>query len=216
MIKKILSTLLLAVIVAASNQLPVFAALFEGYSLADGTVTDIQPWSSHSDIKKFCKISYDVKIDGKKYSEENTDDTNDFCYVEIGDTIKIKYLKSDPRDHKVASKFEIENMSKDDGGAGNGPGSNMPNPLFFIGPFVLVFVVVLAIIIKTFIAAGRKLSDTDGDGLAHDEKPATAEQKKLIQEGFRKLGVYHDVKKKMTQAQARETLREIDNQLKQR
>ena len=216
MIKKILTTFLLVAIVAVSSQLPVFAALYDGYALTDGIVTDIQPWSPMSNIKDICKISYDVTISDKNYSEKDADDTHDFCHLEIGDTIKIKYLKSDPRKHAVASEFEIKNMSKEDGGMHAGFGSNMPNPLFFIAPFVLVFIIILAMVIKTFTQVGRRMSDIDGDGLANDDKPATAEQKKLIQEGFRKLGVYHDVKKKMTQAEARETLREINKQLEKK
>jgi len=100
-----------------------------------------------------------------------------------------------------------------------GGGFDTPNLLWFMIPFGLgsiFFVAILIVIIKVFITVSRRLSDTDGDGLANDDKPATAEQKKLIQEGFRKIGVHHEVKKGLTQAEARETLREIDKQLKRK
>ncbi|MDR0591541.1 MAG: DUF3592 domain-containing protein [Candidatus Nomurabacteria bacterium] len=212
MIKKVIFTLLTVALVAVGGQSLVYAAgPYDDYALADGTVTDIQPWSSMSDIKKICKISYDVTIDGQDYSGKN-DNESDFCYLAIGDTVKIKYLKSDPRKHEIAKEFEINQINDTNK-------NSSPNSLFFAIPFGVVFVsvAVFLFIIFNIVRAsrfvGKKLSDNDGDGLLYDDKPATAEQKKLVEEGFRKLGVYHDVKKKMTRSQARETLREIDKQL---
>ena len=224
MIKKIVFALLFALMLVPAGRA---SALYEDYALADGTVTEKKAWSPLSDINKFCYLSYKVTLDGKEYEEKDTGDTHDFCHLEAGDTLKIKYLKSDPRKHVVASEFEIGQMTVTESEIGwttttepGSDGSVGPNPLVFIAPFAVVFVIVFVIIMTNAAHIGRvvkdRLSDVDGDGLANDNKPATAEQKKLIQEGFRKLGVYHDVKKRMTQAQARETLREIDRQLKQK
>jgi hypothetical protein len=75
------------------------------------------------------------------------------------------------------------------------------------------FVLPIWLIIRA-VRRYRKTLDTDGDGLPGDGLPATAEQKRLIQAGFRNLGIHHEPpKKRMTQAQAREILREIDRKL---
>ena len=63
----------------------------------------------------------------------------------------------------------------------------------------------------------RKDDDADGDGLQGDRRPATAAQIKLIETGFRELGQYYkQPRKRMTQAQAREALRDIKEQLDRR
>jgi hypothetical protein len=93
------------------------------------------------------------------------------------------------------------------------PPSNSFNPIFFL-PFIIVPVLIAVVFVC--ILRVIKHADHDGDGLSGDAKPATPEQKKLIQEGFRRLGVHHEVKKKLTQAEARETLREIDQKLKRK
>ncbi|MDR1197291.1 MAG: hypothetical protein LBL08_03425, partial [Candidatus Nomurabacteria bacterium] len=134
---------------------------------------------------------------------------HEFCYLEVADTIKIKYLTSDSREHAIASKFEISDIQKQEQENQFQFMQILPFvfPLFFI---VIVFIIIIAAIRQ------RKNADFDGDGLANDNKPATAEQKKLIQEGFRQLGIHHEAKRGLTQAQARETLREIDRKLKRK
>ena len=212
--KKILSTLLVTILVAVGAQAPLYADIYEGYALADGTVTNVRGFTPTSTTT--CYIAYEITLDDKTYTGENI--SQDFCHLEVGDTIKIKYLEADSRKHEIASEWEIGQMTPAEPqeglsgiGGWSGPG---PNPIFFLIPFGAIFITVIAAFIFNFKNIKKRLSDHDGDGLMNDDKPATAEQRKLVQEGFRKLGVYHDPKKKMTQAQARETLREIEKQLK--
>jgi hypothetical protein len=230
MIKKILFTTLFALLLIPASQV---SALYEDYSLADGVITDTKPWSSHSGSKSPCYIAYDVTLDGHDYSEQDAL-SYDFCHLEVGDTVKIKYLTSDSRKHFLATEIEIKQMAtereidevKQRIEENSGDKTNIikpntgPNQLLFAIPFGVVFFAVFFLIIisvlRTMRAAKGRLSDIDGDGLTNDNKPATTEQKKLIQEGFRQLGVYHEVKRNLTQAQARETLHEIDRKLKRK
>jgi len=57
-----------------------------------------------------------------------------------------------------------------------------------------------------------KTGDATGDGLYNDGSPATDEQMKLIENGFRELGRFHELKKRPNQAEAREILDEINKQ----
>jgi len=206
MIKKILLTLLFAVFSVIPGSQVFAAGLYDGYALADGTVTNVRPFGMSSNP---CYVSYEVILNDNTYSGENI--SHDFCHLEIGDTVKIKYLKSDPRKHEVASESQIKQMAPEDENVGV---FGIIFGFLFIVPFLIgpiIPIIIIVMVVRRF-----RGSDRDGDGLGNDNKPATAEQKKLIQEGFRKLGIHHEVKKKLTQAQARETLREIDKQLKQK
>jgi hypothetical protein len=197
MIKRVLLVLLfVAFLLVPAGQAS--ATLHRGYALADGTVTGIRPFISG--LQSPCHIAYEVFLDGSAHSGE--DISHDFCHLEVGDMIKIKYLESDPRRHEVASSHTIANMTSTSMSFDMGDS----NFLFFAIPIGLVVVFIIVVAVKGVIIKGA-MSGVNGD------KPATVEQKKLIQEGFRKLGVFHDVKKRMTQAQARETLQEIDRQL---
>lgn len=212
MVKKILLFLGLAIIALAPADHVLAAS--KDYMLIDGVVTNIER-SPHFP-KTHCDIYYEVTIDGETFNDKNGTGMSDFCHLETGDTIKIKYLASDPRQNDVASKWDVDEWNERESEENPsiflvifGVIAAIP---FFVGP-LLPIIIVIAIISKS-----RKLrnGDVDGDGLGDDKKPATPEQRKLIQEGFRDLGIHHEPKKKMTQAQARETLREIDKKLKNR
>ncbi|MCL2095196.1 hypothetical protein FWH13_03720 [Candidatus Saccharibacteria bacterium] len=180
------------------------------YALTEGIVTERTMISGEPSSSNFCYISYNVTIDGQEFSGRN-DGLSDFCFLEVGDAIWIKYLKSDARRHEIASSFEIESMKRDEGGVFGGRDGL---PVLMFVPFIVVFVIAVTVILMG-IKRGRKMG-ISGDGSIDDGRPATAEQKKLIQEGFRRLGIHHEVKKKLTQAEAREILNEIDRKLKRK
>jgi hypothetical protein len=210
MIKKIFATILVILMLVPGSQ--VFAAgLYDGYALADGVVTGVRPFVSSSPP---CYVAYEVILDGNTYIGEDT--SYDFCHLEVGDTVQIKYLVADVRKNEVATEVQIGQINQAEGGDGAWKWSvfGLSFDAFVVLPLgiFLVFVVVMVFVSIRY----RKKMDLDGDGMAGDDRPATAEQKKLIVEGFRRLGVPHEVKRKLTQAQAREVLREIDRKLKRR
>ncbi len=74
--------------------------------------------------------------------------------------------------------------------------------------------VFLGVMILVLIRLNRKRSDLNGDGLAGDLEPATEAQMILIENGFRSLGQFYvHPKRRLTQAEARETLDRIQQQV---
>jgi hypothetical protein len=209
MIKILLTTILLGVTLIISSQATA-SRLYEGYALADGIVTEMER-SEMPSSSNFCYISYDVVLNSQEFSGRNNG-ISDFCHLEVGDIIKIMYLISDPRKHEIASEFALNVMQDQRESRDNSLGSDSSFRWFMLVPIGIFLIFATGIIVVTI--RQRKRMDVDGDGLSNDGAPATAEQKKLIKEGFRRLGIHHDVKRGLTQAQARETLREIERKLK--
>ncbi len=74
--------------------------------------------------------------------------------------------------------------------------------------------VFLGTVILVLIRLNRKRADMNGDGLAGDLEPATEAQMILIENGFRSLGQFYvRPKRRLTQAEARETLDRIQQQV---
>ncbi|MDR0957374.1 MAG: hypothetical protein LBM09_02220 [Candidatus Nomurabacteria bacterium] len=85
-------------------------------------------------------------------------------------------------------------------------------------PFVIIGLglVVTAIILVIRMRKSRKRDDVDYDGVGDDLSPATDEQMALIENGMRELGqFYTPPKNRPNQMQARKTLMQIEERLKQ-
>lgn len=90
----------------------------------------------------------------------------------------------------------------------------MPGIYSIISLMTALVPVFLGVMILVLIRLNRKRSDLNGDGLAGDLEPATEAQMILIENGFRSLGQFYvRPKRRLTQAEARETLDRIQQQV---
>jgi hypothetical protein len=142
--------------------------------------------------EKSCWVAYDFVVDGQQYTGSTSFGSSDFCRLRIQDSVEIHYDPAHPTDN---SWYEPKRSS-----------SSLWGGLIFaaFGAFGLVVGLLNLIRFKT--------GDATGDGLYNDGSPATDEQMKLIENGFRELGRFHELKKRPNQAEAREILDEINKQ----
>lgn len=147
--------------------------------------------NSDGDLR--CTANFSYKIGEHSYIGESNK-----CGLAKGQQIKIKYNSNNPEESSFASEsFEG----------------------FVIGALFSLIGVIIMIIGIVILTSKRKRSlnsDKDGDGLMNDSKPATKEQKLLIETGFRDLGVFHQISDSITQAEAREIIKNIEAQQKTR
>lgn len=164
----------------------------------DGQVTKvIESQSTDSDGTRSttCTLGYTFDVDGKSYANTTGMSSNTYCGLSEGTTAKINYNPDDPTDNAYSDGlFSV----------------------VFFGIFAAVGLTMFGAGLLAFIKLGKskKSADMDGDGMDNDLKPASEEQMKLIENGFRTLGQFYvRPNHSITQAEARETLNRIQQQI---
>lgn len=142
-----------------------------------------------------CAPRYRYVVDGKNYSRSSTAYSDANCDIREGDSVSAKYDPKSPDQSALESEVS--------GGA-----------IAFSLIFVIVGVVAIGggAALLIFARKWHRAADDDGDGLGNDAAPATAEQMQLIENGMRELGQFYIPGKRLTQSEARETLRDIEAQ----
>ena len=167
----------------------------QSLSLDKETTAVVAQVSQHrnSDGDLRCTANFSYKIGEHSYIGESNK-----CGLVKSQQIKVKYNSNNPEKSSFASEsFEG----------------------FIIGVLFSIIGVAIMIVGIVILASKRKRSlnsDEDGDGLMNDNKPATEEQKILIETGFRDLGVFHQMSASITQAEAREIIKNLEAQQKTR
>lgn len=171
-----------------------------GDATTEGTVTGIERdymTDSDGDRSQVCQVLYEFSLDGKQYSGRSGVSSNTYCGIREGSTVRVSYKADNPTNNTYRDSGDI-------------------SFIVFGGIFTVVGMIPFVIGLSALVAVSRskRHEDLDGDGLHGDSKPATEEQMRLIEAGFRQLGQFYTrPSRRPTQAEARETLRQIQVQL---
>lgn len=159
----------------------------------DVTSTDDDGYTTHSTE---CSPTYRFTVDSKEYSRRSDSYSDSNCDAQAGQSLSVKYDPKSPSDSVPASDVS---------------GFAVYAPAIFI--IVGLVPVIIGSVLLFSARKWHKTADNDGDGLNNDALPATNEQMKLIENGMHDLGQFYAPSKRPTQAEARETLRSIQDQL---
>ncbi|HMS92767.1 MAG TPA: DUF3592 domain-containing protein [Candidatus Saccharibacteria bacterium] len=171
-----------------------------GNATTEGTVTGIERdhmADSDGSSMDTCQVLYEFSLDGKQYSGKSIMSSSTYCGISRGSTVNVSYKADNPASNHYHDSGDL-------------------NFIIFGTVFTVIGLVPFVMGVSALVAV-RKSSqheDIDGDGLHGDMNPATDEQMRLIEAGFRQLGqFYTPPSRRPTQSEARETLRQIQTQL---